>query len=72
MRLTLNYVPCSADMTKTSGMPLAVVLQPLALPGPEDDQLPVTCLTSHSSYVTSALMIALSSFCLWCCPGRRG
>jgi protein transport protein SEC24 len=41
MRLTLNYVPCSADMAKTSAMPLAVVLQPLALPGPNDDELPV-------------------------------
>jgi hypothetical protein len=41
VRLTLNYVPCSADMTKTSAMPLAVILQPLALPGPDDDELPV-------------------------------
>jgi hypothetical protein len=41
MRLTLNYVPCSADMAKTSAMPLAVILQPLALPGPDDDELPV-------------------------------
>ena len=28
-------------MAKTSAMPLAVILQPLALPGPDDDELPV-------------------------------
>ncbi len=44
VRLTLNYVPCSADMAKTSAMPLAVILQPLALPGPDDDELPVGVL----------------------------
>lgn len=49
MRLTLNYVPCSADMAKVSAMPLAVVLQPLALPGPDDDELPVCALKAASA-----------------------
>lgn len=43
MRLTLNCVPCSAALTRTSAMPLAAIIQPLALPGPEDDPLQVCC-----------------------------
>ena len=41
MRLTLNYMPVSKDLLRTSGMPLVVIVQPLALPGPEDDPLQV-------------------------------
>lgn len=41
MRLSLNYVPNQSSLLHTCGMPLAVVLQPLALPGPDDDPIPV-------------------------------
>lgn len=41
MRLSLNYVPNQSSLLHTTGMPLAVLLQPLALPGPEDDPIPV-------------------------------
>jgi uncharacterized membrane protein YraQ (UPF0718 family) len=31
MRCTLNTIPCSGDLLSTSGMPLALMVQPLAL-----------------------------------------
>ena len=41
MRLSLNYVPNQSSLLRTCGMPLAVILQPLALLGPDDDPIPV-------------------------------
>ncbi|KAG1679938.1 hypothetical protein FOA52_007002 [Chlamydomonas sp. UWO 241] len=41
MRSTLSQVPCSADLTAQGAMPLSVMVCPLALPEPDDDQLPV-------------------------------
>jgi protein transport protein SEC24 len=43
MRMTLNYVPASHDLLRTSQMPLAVIIQPLAIPEAGDDQLQVRC-----------------------------
>jgi protein transport protein SEC24 len=66
VRLTLNYVPCSADMAKTSAMPLAVILQPLALPGPDDDELPVCarvlCARRAHTMSTQAALQQLSAW----------
>lgn len=39
--MTLNYVPCSKALQKTSEMPLAAVIQPLALLGTEEEPLQV-------------------------------
>ena len=36
MRLTTHQIPVSADLRATSGMPLAVLVQPLALPDPDE------------------------------------
>ena len=41
MRPTLHLIPAGADLLKQSGMPLAVVLQPLAAPLPGDTPLQV-------------------------------
>ena len=41
MRMTLNYVSASHDLLRTSQMPLAVIIQPLAIPEAGDDQLQV-------------------------------
>ena len=48
MRMTLNYVSASHDLLRTSQMPLAVIIQPLAIPEPGDDQLQVRPRTSCS------------------------
>lgn len=37
MRSSLNNVPTTADMLRTAGLPMAIVLQPLAVPQPGDD-----------------------------------
>lgn len=41
MRLSLHQIPVSADLLTTSGMPLAVSVQPLALPDPAEDPIQV-------------------------------
>jgi protein transport protein SEC24 len=37
LRASLNTVPATNDMLGNSGMQLALALQPLALPDPDDD-----------------------------------
>jgi hypothetical protein len=41
LRSTLNAVPHSPELLGSSGMPMAVVVQPLALPDPADDPVAV-------------------------------
>ncbi|XP_048440909.1 protein transport protein Sec24-like At4g32640 [Pyrus x bretschneideri] len=41
MRCTINQVPCTADLLATSGMQLALLLQPLALPHPSEEPIQV-------------------------------
>lgn len=41
LRSTLNAVPATPDLMNSSGMALALVVQPMALPDPEDDPVPV-------------------------------
>ncbi|XP_034210794.1 protein transport protein Sec24-like At4g32640 isoform X3 [Prunus dulcis] len=41
MRCTINQIPCTADLLATSGMQLALLLQPLALPQPSEEPIPV-------------------------------
>ncbi|XP_042467740.1 protein transport protein Sec24-like At4g32640 isoform X2 [Zingiber officinale] len=41
MRCTLNQIPCTGDLLSTSSMPFALMVQPLALPHPSDDPIPV-------------------------------
>uniref|UniRef100_A0A6M2F1N0 Uncharacterized protein n=1 Tax=Populus davidiana TaxID=266767 RepID=A0A6M2F1N0_9ROSI len=41
MRCTINQIPCTVDLLSTSGMPLALLLQPLALPHPSEDPVQV-------------------------------
>lgn len=42
MRLTLNCIPSSAEMVSLSGMPLAVLVQPLAPPQPGEEPIQVS------------------------------
>ncbi len=41
MRPTLHLVPSGSDLLKQSGLPLAVIIQPLAAPQPGDTPLQV-------------------------------
>ncbi|KAJ6380087.1 hypothetical protein OIU76_016692 [Salix suchowensis] len=41
MRCTINQIPCTVDLLSTSGMPLALLVQPLALPHPSEDPVQV-------------------------------
>ncbi|XP_039120781.1 protein transport protein Sec24-like At4g32640 isoform X1 [Dioscorea cayenensis subsp. rotundata] len=41
MRCTMNQIPCTGDLLSTSSMPLALMIQPLALPHPEEEPIQV-------------------------------
>lgn len=43
MRMTLNYVPISKVLQKTSHMPFAVIIQPMALLRAGEYPIQVTC-----------------------------
>ncbi|CAH1447558.1 unnamed protein product [Lactuca virosa] len=39
MRCTINQIPCTSDLLNTSGMQLALLVQPLALPHPSEEPI---------------------------------
>ncbi|RLM57913.1 hypothetical protein C2845_PM18G06560 [Panicum miliaceum] len=39
MRCTINQIPCTGDLLTTSGMPLALMVQPFALPHPSEEPI---------------------------------
>ncbi|TQD73409.1 hypothetical protein C1H46_041054 [Malus baccata] len=41
MRCTINQIPCTADLLTTSGMPLALLVEPFALPHPNEEPIQV-------------------------------
>ncbi|GMI82930.1 hypothetical protein like AT4G32640 [Hibiscus trionum] len=41
VRCTINQIPCTADLLTTSGMQLALLVQPMALPHPSEDPIQV-------------------------------
>ncbi|KAJ4841124.1 hypothetical protein Tsubulata_003768 [Turnera subulata] len=41
MRCTISQIPCTADLLNTSGMQLALLVQPLALPHPSEEPIQV-------------------------------
>ncbi|KAF8659540.1 hypothetical protein HU200_058290 [Digitaria exilis] len=41
MRCTMNQIPCTGDLLTTSGMPLALLVQPFALPHPSEEPVQV-------------------------------
>ncbi|XP_010521258.1 PREDICTED: protein transport protein Sec24-like At4g32640 isoform X2 [Tarenaya hassleriana] len=41
MRCTINQIPCTVDLLSTSGMQLALTVQPLALPHPSEEPIQV-------------------------------
>ncbi|XP_078433802.1 protein transport protein SEC24 C-like [Wolffia australiana] len=41
MRCTVNQIPCTSDLISTSSMPLALLVQPLALPHPSEEPIQV-------------------------------
>jgi len=61
MRMTLNYVSASHDLLRTSQMPLAVIIQPLAIPEAGDDQLQVCSRVCGRQDNLTALLMHASS-----------
>ncbi|ONM19368.1 Protein transport protein Sec24-like CEF [Zea mays] len=39
MRCTVNQIPCTGDLLTTSGMPLALMVQPFSLPHPSEEHI---------------------------------
>ncbi|KAI0523034.1 hypothetical protein KFK09_005424 [Dendrobium nobile] len=41
MRCTMNQIPCSGDLLSTSSMPLVLLVQPMAIPNPDEEPIQV-------------------------------
>jgi protein transport protein SEC24 len=41
MRCTINQIPCTVDLLSTSGMQLALIVQPMALSHPSEEPIQV-------------------------------
>ncbi|CAH1416593.1 unnamed protein product [Lactuca virosa] len=41
MRCTINQIPCTSDLLNTSGMQLALLVKPLALPHPSEEPIQI-------------------------------
>ncbi len=66
MRATLNAMPATADLLSNSTMQLGVVVQPLALPDPQDDPIGVSgCVIVRQAVLHAAACHASALvFCL--------
>lgn len=70
LRSTLNAVPASPELLAASGMPLALLVQPLALPDPDDDPVPVVDLGDLGPVRCSRCKAYLNAYARWADGGR--
>eukprot|EP00249_Psilotum_nudum_P012247 c23671_g1_i1 orf=107-3535(+) len=71
MRCTLNQIPCSADLLSTSGMPLALMIQPMALPHPSEDSIQVVDFGENGPVRCSRCKAYINPFMKFVDQGRR-
>lgn len=70
MRATLNNVPNTTDLLGLSQMPLAVVVQPLALPDPQDDPIQVVDMGESGPVRCARCKAYMNPFMLWSSNGK--
>ncbi|KAI8470003.1 MAG: Sec23/Sec24 trunk domain-containing protein [Monoraphidium minutum] len=70
LRATLNTVPFSPELLNSSGMPLAVVVQPMALPDPADDPVAVVDLGDLGPIRCSRCKAYINAFVRWTDGGK--
>lgn len=71
MRCSLNNLPTTADMVKTAALPLAVVLQPLAVPQPGDDGVPIVDFGETGPVRCSRCKAYINPFNKWVEGGNK-
>ncbi|GBG78109.1 hypothetical protein CBR_g26046 [Chara braunii] len=71
MRCTLNQIPVTEELLTKSGMPLALMVQPLALPDPEEDQIPVIDFGESGPVRCSRCKAYMNPFMKFVDSGRR-
>uniref|UniRef100_A0A0C9S8H8 TSA: Wollemia nobilis Ref_Wollemi_Transcript_11181_4406 transcribed RNA sequence n=1 Tax=Wollemia nobilis TaxID=56998 RepID=A0A0C9S8H8_9CONI len=71
MRCTLNQIPCSGDLLNTSGMPLALMVQPFALPHPSEEPIQVVDFGDSGPVRCSRCKGYINPFMRFIDQGRR-
>ncbi|EXB73718.1 Protein transport protein Sec24-like protein [Morus notabilis] len=71
MRCTVNQIPCTADLLNTSGMPLALLVQPLALPHPSEEPIQVVDFGESGPVRCSRCKGYINPFMKFIDQGRR-
>ncbi|OIV91281.1 hypothetical protein TanjilG_01812 [Lupinus angustifolius] len=71
MRCTINQIPFTADLLSTSGMQLAMLVQPLALPHPSEDPIHVVDFGESGPVRCSRCKAYVNPFMKFIDQGRR-
>lgn len=71
MRCTINQIPCTADLLVTSGMQLALLVQPLALPHPSEEPIQVVDFGEGGPVRCSRCKAYINPFMKFIDQGRR-
>ncbi|XP_024531752.1 protein transport protein Sec24-like At4g32640 [Selaginella moellendorffii] len=71
MRSTLYQVPCTADLLNTSKMPLALIIQPLALPHVNEEPIKVVDFGESGPVRCNRCKAYINSFMKFIDQGRR-
>ncbi|KAK6943539.1 Sec23/Sec24, helical domain [Dillenia turbinata] len=71
MRCTINQIPCTSDLLSTSGMQLALLVQPLALPHPSEEPIQVVDFGESGPVRCSRCKAYINPFMKFIDQGRR-
>ncbi|XP_058078018.1 protein transport protein SEC24 C-like isoform X2 [Magnolia sinica] len=71
MRCTINQIPCSGDLLATSGMPLALMVQPLAVPHPSEEPIQVVDFGESGPVRCSRCKAYINPFMKFIDQGKR-
>ncbi|XP_042480943.1 protein transport protein Sec24-like At4g32640 [Macadamia integrifolia] len=71
MRCSINQIPCTGDLLTTSGMQLALMVQPLALPHPSEDPIQVVDFGDSGPVRCSRCKGYINPFMKFIDQGRR-
>lgn len=71
MRCTINQIPCTVDLLTTSGMQLALLVQPLALPHPSEEPIQVVDFGESGPIRCSRCKGYINPFMKFIDQGRR-
>ncbi|KAL9256724.1 transport protein SEC24 C-like protein [Drosera capensis] len=71
MRCTINQIPCTADLLATSGMQLALLVQPLALPHPSEEPIQLVDFWEGGPMRCSRCKAYINPFMKFIDQGRR-